>query len=256
MDAAAAAFPAARAADKARWFYVAMAGVCLLVAFGGFTPTYWSKVAAGTFHGAPVQHVHGALFFAWTILFLVQTTLVATGRTLDHRQWGLAGISLATAMVCAGLLMVLHMIASARPLGAGDAALRFTIVPLSALLLFAGFFGFAIANVRRSDVHKRLMLACMVPLMQPAIGRVFLTLFAPPGAVGPPPVFVALAPGLIADLLVVAGIVFDWRTRGAPHRIYLICGALLVASQLVVIPLSATPAWMAFAEAFAGLAAI
>jgi hypothetical protein len=245
--------PAARA-DSARWFYVAMAGIGVLIAFGGFTPTYWSRVAAGSFDGAPVLHIHGALFFAWTLFFLAQTWLVAAGRTPDHRQWGLAGISLATAMLCAGLLAVLQMIASARALGVAEAGLRFAIVPLSALALFAGFFALAIANVKRSEVHKRLMLMTMIPLMQPAIGRVFLTLFAPPGAVGPPPVFVALPPGLLADLLIVAAMVFDWRTRGRPHPVYWICGALLVASQVLAVPLSATPGWMVLARAFASLA--
>ena len=55
-----------RAGQDTRWFYVGMAGVCVLVAFGGFVPTYWAKLASGTFGGAPILHIHGALFFAWT----------------------------------------------------------------------------------------------------------------------------------------------------------------------------------------------
>lgn len=43
-------------------FYVVMAGVFVLVAFGGFTPTYWSKVATGSFKGASIIHIHGVLF--------------------------------------------------------------------------------------------------------------------------------------------------------------------------------------------------
>ena len=255
MDATIAAFPAGeRAGDKARWFYVAMAAACVLIAFGGFTPTYWSKVATGRFGGSPVLHIHGLLFFAWTLFFLAQTTLVATGRTPLHRNWGLAGISLATAMVCAGLLAVLHMIESGRALGVAEARLRFAIVPLYTLVLFAVFFGLAIAKVQRPELHKRLVLMSMVPLMQPAMGRVFLTLFAPPGTIGPPPVFASLPPALVVDGLVVAAMLFDWRTRGRPHRVYVICGAVLLASQVLAIPVSATPAWLATARAFAALA--
>jgi hypothetical protein len=64
-----------------RWFYVCMAGICVAIAFGGFVPTYGSRLATGTFSGAPILHIHAMLFFAWTLFFLAQTTLVATGRT-------------------------------------------------------------------------------------------------------------------------------------------------------------------------------
>ena len=80
----AATFDAASA--KTRWFYVGMSSAFVLIAFGGFIPTYWAKMASGTFTGAPILHIHGTLFFTWTLFFLVQTTLVATGRVLDHRQ--------------------------------------------------------------------------------------------------------------------------------------------------------------------------
>ena len=93
-----------RSSGAARWFYVWMALACVAIAFGGFMPTYWAKLAGGSFRGAPILHIHGTLFFAWTLFFAAQTTLVATGRTPNHRQWGLAGISLATAM---GITVVL-----------------------------------------------------------------------------------------------------------------------------------------------------
>ena len=75
-----------------RWFYVWIALVCVAIAFGSFIPTYWAKLAGGTFRGASIVHIHDVLFFAWTFYFAAQTLLVATGRTPNHRQWGLAGI--------------------------------------------------------------------------------------------------------------------------------------------------------------------
>jgi hypothetical protein len=47
-DVAVAGSPA-RAAT--RWFFVWMAGACALVAFGGFAPTFWLQLPAGTFVG-------------------------------------------------------------------------------------------------------------------------------------------------------------------------------------------------------------
>jgi len=95
----------------------------------------------------------------------------------------------------------------------------------------------------------------MIPLMQAAMARVFLTFFAPPGALGPPPVFVAVPPGLFVDLLIVAAIVYDWHIRGRPHPVYLIGGPAILAVQILCVPLSATAAWMSIAthvEALAG----
>lgn len=246
-------FDAAR--DDTRWLYVAMAGASVVVAFGGFVPTYWAKLAQGSFGGAPILHIHGALFFAWTVFFFVQTTLVASGRVLDHRNWGMAGISIATAMAISVVLANINAIKVAEAIALGDAARRFSIVALSALVLFAGFFTLAIANVRRAELHKRYMLLALVPLLHAATARVFLTLFAPPGQVGPPPVFVSVPPGLFVDLFIVAAIVYDWRTRGRPHPVYVVGGAIIVAVQLLCVPLSATPAWFAIAtwvESLAG----
>src|SRR5471030_2086146 len=190
-----------------RNFYVWMAGAFLLVAFAGFTPTYWAKVAAGTFHAAPIIHIHGMLLFAWTCFFFVQSALVAAGRTLDHRAWGLAGISLFTVMMCSILVAEARVLKRDEALGFGGAARRFAAVTLCAWPLMAAIFTLAIVNIKKPQVHKRLMVLLMVGIMTPAIARVFITLFAPPGVAGPPPPFVSVPPGLVADLLLVVAIV-------------------------------------------------
>jgi hypothetical protein len=230
-----------------RTFYVAMAALFVVIAFTAFIATYWAKVATGTFTGAPILHIHGALFFTWTLFFLMQTVLVASGRTPDHRAWGMAGISLATAMAITIVLAAINSIRVAAAIGMADEARRFSYVSLTGLVLFAGFMAAAIASVRRPELHKRLMILAMVPLMHASVARFFLLLFAPADAKGPPPVFVSVPPGLAVDLILVAAMVYDWRTRGRPHPVYLIGGALLVADQVLAVPISATPAWMAIA---------
>lgn len=240
--------PASVARQDAKWFYVWMAGIFILIAFGGFFPTYWAKLAAGNFKGAPILHIHGMLFFAWTLLFLRQTTFVATGRTSNHRNWGMTGIAIATAMGITVVLAAINSIKAATVIGMADEARRFTIVSLSGLVLFWAFFALAIANVRNSDLHKRLMVLANIPLMHAATARVFMTLFAPPDAKGPPPVFVALPPGIFVDLLIVAAMVHDWRKRGRPHTAYLIGGTVIIATQLLAVPISKTEQWMAIAK--------
>jgi hypothetical protein len=252
MEAIATATSAAR--SESRNFYVWMAGGFLLVAFGGFVPTYWAKMATGTFHAEPIIHIHGALLFTWTCFYFVQTALVASGRTLKHRAWGLAGISLFTAMMCSILVGQEAVLARNAALGFGDAALRFSAVTLTAWPLMAAMFILAIVKIRRPETHKRLMTLLMIGIMTPAIARVFLTLFAPPGLLGPPPPIVVIPPSLAADLFLVVAIVRDWRTLGRPHPVYVYGGIALVAQQLLTAPIAATAAWMSIAKAFAGLA--
>jgi hypothetical protein len=237
-------------------FYVWMAGAFVLVAFGGFAPTYWARLAAGTFHAPPVIHIHGALMFLWTLFFFAQTALVAAGRTLDHRSWGLLGIALFTALLCSVLVGEVAIIRRDEAEGMGDAARRFAAVTLLAWPLMAGLFTLSIVYIRKPDVHKRLLIVLLSAMMTPAIARVFLTLLAPPGAAGggPPPPFVSVPPSIVADLFIVVAMVHDWRTRGRPHAAYVWGGLVTLIEQLLVVPISSTAAWMAFAKAFESLA--
>ncbi len=239
---------------RTRWFHVAMAAAVVFVAFGGFMPTYWTRLAQPDFSVAPIVHIHGALFFIWTLFFLAQTIRIATGRVEAHRAWGLAGIALATAMGISVVLASINSMKVADGLGMGDAGRQFSIVALSALVLFGTFITLAIANVRHREAHRRYMVLAVVPLLHAAMARVFMTLFAPPGAVGPPPIFVAVPPGLFVDLFIVAAMVHDWSTRGRPHRIYVIGGACIVAVQLLIVPIGVTAGWMAIASRIQGLA--
>lgn len=241
-----------RAGDQRFHFWMASAFV--FIAFGGFMPTYWLPVAAGTFHPPAIIHVHGLLLFTWTLFYFAQTALVAMGRTPDHRNWGLAGIALFATLVCSILATKIAMLRLDDQMGVGDAGRRFAAVSLVGLPLYIGVFALAIAKVRKPETHKRLMLLLMVAFMHPAIARVFATLLAGPGGHdGPPPVFFAVPPGLVSDLLLVVAIVHDWRTRGRPHRVYVIGGAMMLAEQILVVPIAASAWWMASARAFQGI---
>jgi hypothetical protein len=230
--------------------FVWLAYACAVVAIGGFVPTYWAPVAAGSFQGPPILHLHGLLFSSWPLVFIAQARLAAAGRLERHRAVGLAGISLATAMLFAGLIAVIDGLRSSIALGYDAQARAFAIVPISIVLGFGVLVAAAIANTRRPDVHMRLMLVATISLLPPAIARILFVLLAPsgaarPGLAEPPTVAFALLPSFAANLLLVVAIVHDWRRRGRPHPAYLIAGAFVVAVQVVRIPISATPAWHA-----------
>jgi hypothetical protein len=65
---------------------------------------------------------------------------------------------------------------------------------------------------------------------------------------------VSIPPALVADLLLVAAMVRDWRIFGRPHRVYVIGGLVLLAQQLLTVAFAATPTWMAIVQAFESLA--
>ena len=89
-----------RASSNTDPLYVYVAYACALIAFAGFIPTYWAPVATGSFTGPPLLHLHGLLFSAWMVFFIVQTRLVDTGRVERHRVLGLLGISLGRSSTC------------------------------------------------------------------------------------------------------------------------------------------------------------
>ena len=210
------------ARPRAEYFYVYMAMSCLAVAFLGFAPTYWMPLAQGTFQANPIVHIHGLVFFSWTIFFVWQSWLAASGRLARHRAVGLIGVSFATAMTILGTLVAINMMKGARRAGLDDAGKTFALVPLAGIVFFAVFVAFAIGNVRRPEWHKRLLLVATVSLLEAAVARWYFVFVLPPGPPGPPPVMATELPAMFGGLLLVIAIIYDWRQRGRPHPAYLI----------------------------------
>ena len=242
------------AQSAAQFFYFYMALSCMAVAFLGFAPTYWLPMARGTFPPLPVIQFHGLLFFAWSLYFVFQTWLAASGRVARHRTIGMIGVSLATTMTIFGFLVAVHAMKRSAEIGMTNEGIAFAIVPLSGILFFAIVVTLAIITTHRPESHKRLMLLASISLLDAAVARWFIVFLAPPGAVGPPPVPVTIAPALVAYLLLVVAFVFDWRRHGRPHPVYVYGGLALVAIKLLNWPISATPAWHALAGGILALA--
>lgn len=235
--------PVREAGAYDRLFYGGMAVALGLTVFAGFAPTYYLRFFSGgphaTLSGAPftaLVHVHGALFTAWVLLFIVQTALVASRRVAVHRRLGVAGAVLAASMVVAGIFIAVTSAArgSAPP---GADPLAFLIVPLFDMVLFAAFVSGALVMRRDKDAHKRLMLLAYVSLVVAAVARL-------PGVLplGPLAFF-----GLSFLFVVVAGI-YDFVSRRRVHKVYLWGGALIALSVPARLLLSGTEAWRALAE--------
>ena len=119
-----------------RLFYGSIAVALALTVFVGFGPTYLFPIFTGsaqaTLTGGPVTplvHVHAALFSAWVLLFIAQTTLVAKRKLAVHRRLGIAGGVLAVLMVVVGTLTALKKSARGEA-PAGIDPLQFLMIPL------------------------------------------------------------------------------------------------------------------------------
>jgi hypothetical protein len=227
--------------------YFYMAVVCAVVAFAGFAPTYWAPLISGTLNVPPVIHIHGAIFFLWSLFLVLQAWLASSRRIVRHRAVGLLGVSLATAMAILGILAAISRMHWAASLGLADAGKSFSIVPLGAIAFFAITFAFAVGNARRPDWHKRLILVAATSILDAPIARWIITFAAPPGPPGPPPVFVDLGPSLICLLILAVAMVIDWRRLGRLHPAYIFGAGAFCLLKIIQVPLSETPAWHAFA---------
>ena len=213
--------------DAPRWFYVWMAGACVLIAFVGFAPTYWLQLRAGHVRrlAAPAS-ARGCCSRRGRSSFSCKRRSRPGGRVDRHRAWGLLGISLATAMVLVGFAVANEVLATRLAAGFGDRARAFHIASTSMITLFGVFVFAAIVYVRRPEIHKRLMLLATVSMLPPAIARLFFAVSVGMGpglrpGLGPPrTVESVLIPALLADALDPRG--RDLRrahARPAPSRV-------------------------------------
>jgi len=242
--------------DARRWFYHWMALTCLAIAVLGFMPTFFVPVAQGTFAREPVVIMHGLVFFAWVVFFCWQTWLVAAGRPAAHREWGLVGVALATAMAFSVTTLEIIRMHHAQPLSSAPPQPPVAVLnQVLAISFFEVCVVTGLANVRRPEAHKRLVLLATISLLGAPIGRwwemLFAAEFAAAGSASGPPdpiIFLLLmAPSLSASLLIVVAIVFDWRTRGRVSRVYSIgMPAFLLLGPLTAL-IGFTPAWLAAA---------
>jgi hypothetical protein len=144
--------------------------MCFFV-FGGFGMTYLFPLTAGAFPPAPpIVHLHGWLFFTWMLLLVVQTGLVGAGNVSLHRSLGTYGIAHAAVVIYTGLL--LQLIGSRQGMEfSNTAASDGMYLGLAAFLGFTVMFILALRNTRRSDIHKRMIMFAMLPVLPPGVNR-------------------------------------------------------------------------------------
>jgi len=218
---------------SARWFYVGMGLAVIGVIGTGFGPSFYVRPATMPALAARVV-VHGLLFSSWVVLFLVQATLVAAGKSQLHRRLGVAVSGLAAIMVVTAPPMAIGL--ARRGLPPGE-PLEFLLVILTDLFLFGVFVAAGIYNRRRSETHKRLMLLAMVSMLPPSISRWPIAVKYPaPVIMSVMLLFLATAP--ICDLL----------ARRRVNRVSLWGGVAVLVSLPLRFAVAQTTSWHMFAS--------
>jgi uncharacterized membrane protein YozB (DUF420 family) len=222
-------------------FFVIMAAVAVGVLFLGFAPSFYLK---SVIQAPPplslLTTVHGVVFTVWMALFVTQATLIYTGRRALHRELGMLGALLFGAMLTLGYWTAITAGRLGHAPPGAPAPLAFMALPLIAITGTAVLVTLALVNRRRSDWHRRFMLAAMFSLTGPGTGRIAI-------AAGMPFQGTGLALGLAEFLLVVA-MAYDYMTAKRVHPAYWYALGVLAVVHIGVVWAFASPAWLAFAE--------
>lgn len=222
-----------------RWFWLAGALFAALVVFVGFSPTFYLRNLFGTPQLSALKIVHGTVFSAWVVLFLVQTWLVATNRRGAHRALGALGAILLVAMCVVGYQLAVESGRSGfTPDPAKVSALSFMAVPLFDLGVFALLVSAALLLRGRTDWHKRLMLLATLSLLPPAVARMALQF--------PPLPVLPISFGCTA-LVIIAAMGLDRAMLRRLHPATLWAGLLVILSLPGRLLIASTQAWQHFA---------
>jgi hypothetical protein len=234
-----------------RRFFTGMALAMAAVTFVGFAPTYY--LAAFNDGPRPILspsvHLHGALCTAWVLLLILQTRLIASGRRALHKRLGIAGATIAAAVLVSGVFVALHSQRRVHTEATADTLADpyvFLIFPFSSVGLFALFVALGVLSRQRADAHKRWMILATSSLIIPALARTVTQAVSGMGLVGVPGVVGAL---VLLNVLLVALAVYDYNTRGRLHPVTLWGGGFLLLSEPLRFAIGFSEPWQSFARA-------
>jgi len=228
-----------------RWFYIGMSLATIAVVVLGFAP---SLIGAGARNGpvTPLVAVHGAIAVTWLLVFLAQTTLVATHRLAIHRRLGVVAGFVAAALVISGYMTAMAMARRGIDLS-GDLHIQNDpllgiVNPVGDLVPFVVLLSAGYWYRHFDDVHKRLMLLATVGGLMPAplahaIGHV-------PTLVSNPPIIM-----IPLVLLYFASAAYDRIMIGRIHPVSLwVAAAILGWDTLLNAVIGPSAAWHRFAQ--------
>jgi uncharacterized membrane protein len=226
----------------------------LLFMLWAFWPSYFTRL----FEQPNIRfHLHGIALTLWCVMLVLQAQLIRTQRRALHKQIGKLSYVLAPAVIAITISFVHFRVAGAVPSLAQlpGFVLYFLALTLNAVVAFARFYGLAIYYRRDSQRHARWMLCTVFPLFTPVTDRLIgahlptLVGFVPRIDGSP---ILPVAGFVLADLILVALAIWDWRANKRAAVFPVALGALMIY-HVSVLTLHRVPAWHAFCAWFLSL---
>lgn len=229
--------------DPERGYFTFMALVMIAISIAGFMPAIVDP-ASRRAPLTPLAAVHGMVSFAWLVLFLVQTRLVAMGRVAVHRRLGIAGVTLFAVMVPLGYITTIEMVRRGFDLSGDQNVDHYThagyidpqygaVFNLYGLVAFAVLAAAGLVFRRRSEIHKRFMLYASILLMAAPVTHFWghLNVFKHVG----PQLGALMVVGPMA-MLMFSCVVRDYAVMRRVHPLTLVLSIILFA----MLPIQAT----------------
>ncbi len=216
-----------------------------MVVISGFSRTIGDGLLHPKVKPPALLWVHGAVFFGWLGLFILQSGLIRIRKIRIHKLMGWFFAAFALAIPVLGL--VITRVMSRFEIGTlhydpNDRAL-FLPIPFQDMLAFTVVFSLAVLWRKRPEYHRRLMLISACVLTAAAWGRM-------PGPISVP--YISFYCGV--DALILMGVLRDWFVNRKVHAVYLWSVPPLVLFQLAAMAIYSHKAawWLPIGNAFIG----
>lgn len=215
-------------------------GICAVIVLGFIQ---WSARGFVDVSAVPIWvHLHGIVMIGWLALFVTQNALANSGALALHRKLGWAGLGLALliAPLSAYTGQMAVTLGRVPPIFSDPYFLALTHIEGIA---FSATVLWAIALRRKTEWHRRLMLAALVIIMEPALGRLL-----------PMPLLGAWSEWTVMALqLAVLAIAMrhDQKFSGRVHPALWWASAIVVAVHAAIVLSALSPVVIAYATALA-----
>lgn len=219
----------------------------MLLAIVAFWPKYFSSILANQ---PLLIHAHGISMTLWCLSLIVQPYLIKTKRLKIHRWVGTASYLLVPFFIISTLLLVHAILSPAIRLTNGHYYF-FTLV-FNALVAFAILYGLAIYHRKNSGKHARYMICTVFTMITPVTDRLisryfrFIIDFVP--RIDQIPV-VPVAGFLIADIILLGLILYDWRYSKSNYS-FLVAWSVLLIYHVSVLTFYQFGFWQVFTQWF------
>ena len=179
--------------------------------------------------------VHGIVFFAWYLLFLLQATLIRNKNIALHKRMGQLSVLLVIVIIVLGVQIMQRVYGNPNMSIAGLSPEGSMIFPFTDLLNFTIAYVLALTYRKDGEAHKRWMLLAGILMIGPATARTVIMNGLPE------PMILLLELGLIIALMV-----YDFRTRGKPHWATGTALGIAILTNVAKFSVSETSFWHGF----------